>query len=364
MKNIKRFNNFKLDEGIFDDISRLNPERKANDIKFSELTQDIIEDFEANNKDLRKVKILDDGGTDISLDKIKIGKSYSFVYVFGKYHPVLRDIHTGNVENGDRRIKLSKVPFSFTIRKNELEKMFNTGRVNTGVCRVSDVKTTPNYDRNPNIGNYRLHNTKKDEYKISSDMANYIFTYFMEQYDTQYPELKGIKSKSSWDIRDIKKGVPVPTKFITVKGKDGDDLTLQLRKGDNEKEIRQKLSNMTKAEYEIYCKQKRDEIYADSNKKSKAEKEAMSEKISTVIKSLGINLKSESKWEPNGFSLQYYSYAMSIDFKTNDMDVVEKIKGIKDKGIDGFKFKNIRVSDGLGNSDMKFIHIEYEALEY
>lgn len=363
MKKIKQFKDFKTNEGILDHIARLNPQRRANDEKFSTLIDDIKEDFEKYGKDLRKVKILDDGGTSISLDEISIGKSYSLNYVFGKYHPVLRDVYWGNRENGDRRIKLSKIAFSFVIRKNELEKMFNTGRLNPGVCRVTDVKTNPNYDRNPNIGNHALHKEVKDEYKISADMANYIFTYFMDEWDKQYPELKGIRSKSSMDISDIKKGVPVSTKFITVKGKDGDDLTLELRKGDNEKELRQKLSNMTKAEYDVFWKERRDNLYANSNKKRKEEEDVLRQKVASIIKGMGIDLPS-SKWEPNGFSFRCSSYDMIIEFSTEDTTIIDKIKNIKDKEIDGYRFKNIRINDGYGDTKRKFVRIEYEALEY
>lgn len=363
MKKIRRFRDFKTNEGVLDNIARLNPERYENDKKFSNLIDDIKEDFEKYDKDLRKVKIIDDGGTSISLDNISIGKSYSLSYVFGKYHPVLRDVLSGNRENGDRRIKLSKVPFSFTIRKDELEKAFNTGRINPGRCRVVDTKTVPNYDRNPNIGNHRRHNEVVDEYKISSDMSNYIFTYFIDEYDRQYPELKGTRYKSSWDIRDIKKGVPVTTKFITVKNKEGKNLTLELRKGDNEKELRKKVSNMTEEEYDAFYKKKRNEIYADSDKKQKEEEKATHEKVANTIKDLGINLPS-SQWEPNGFSLRYYGYGMSISFSTEDATIINKIKNIKDKKIDGFEFKDIHIKDGYLDAKRKYVEITYEALEY
>ena len=57
MKHLKKYDPF-VNESIFGDISRLNPERKKNDEKAEELIDEIIKDFEENNKDLKKVKII------------------------------------------------------------------------------------------------------------------------------------------------------------------------------------------------------------------------------------------------------------------------------------------------------------------
>ena len=205
MKNIKNFNQY--NESIRGGIQRsIDPYRKESDDKVLSLFKDIIEDYEKYN-DLKKVKIIDDGGTSISLDKVRIGKDYTLSYVFGKYHPVLRDIHSGNREAGDRRIKIKSIPFSVTIRKNELEKMFNTNRINLGKVKVEDIKTNHNYDRNPNIGNNALFKEKIDEYNISSDIANQIFNYFINEFKSKYPDLDKSKYKGSMSIRDIERSV-------------------------------------------------------------------------------------------------------------------------------------------------------------
>jgi hypothetical protein len=280
MKKVKTFKQH--NESIWGDIQRgINPFRKEADEKATSLFQDIIEDYEKYN-DLKKVTINDDGGNSISLDEVRIGKYYTLSYVFGKYHPVLRDIHSGNREAGDRRIKITSIPFSITIRKNELEKMFKTNRINIGKVRVEDIKTNHNYDRNPNLGNNVLYKEKKDEYNISSDVANQIFNYFINEFKSKYPDLDKSKYKGSMSIRDIEKGVSPVIKYIYVKGKDGEDITVGIRKGDNIEEIKKMVSNMTKAEYDKYYKEKQERLYKPSSDKMKARQEEVEKKIEVL----------------------------------------------------------------------------------
>ena len=94
MKNIKTFKQH--NESTLGDIQRLDPRRRDSDQKGINLFNDIEKDYIENNKDLRKVSILDGGGSKISLNSIEIGKDYSLSYVFGKYHPVKRSNHSGN----------------------------------------------------------------------------------------------------------------------------------------------------------------------------------------------------------------------------------------------------------------------------
>jgi hypothetical protein len=166
MKNIKTFEQHtSINENLLGELQRLNPERLKNDEKALDLIDDIKEDFLENGEDLRKVSILDDTtSNEISFSKIEIGKSYTLSYVFGKYHPVVRNIYSGNREAGDRRIKIVAIPFSFTISRNSLESLFRANRINLGTVRVTDVSTQHNYQRNPNIGNHALYKEKEDKY--------------------------------------------------------------------------------------------------------------------------------------------------------------------------------------------------------
>ena len=354
MKYLKRFN-----EGIIDDINRLNPIRRDSDNKFTELSENIIDDFNKNDKDLRKVRLITHN-KEISFDAIEVGENYTLSYVFGKYHTVKRDLFSANRDNWDRRIKIVKIPFSLTLRKNSLEKAFNTSRVQFGKCRVEDITAVPNYDRNPNTGNHRLHNEKKDEYYISSDVANKLFNFFLEEYETQYPDLKGIETKSSMDISDIEKGVPVSVKFIHVKSKDGKDLTYQLRKGENETEVRKKLSNMTDKEYEDYWRKRRSELYADSTKKRENSDNITKDKFSYIFKPLNIDFDiPEYDKDSNGYRILVYSEDVKIEFRTRDANIKDKLKKLP-KEYDGYQLKSSSVNDAYNDTELKFVTIIYE----
>lgn len=352
MRHINNFEQF--NENILGDIARLNPERKQNDDKFSKLIDDVIEDFNKNGKDLRKVHIIDDSkDNEISFSKIEVGKSYSFRYVFGKYHPVKRNLFTGNKANWDRRIKIVKVPFSITLSRDSLERFFKTKRVNMGYSRVEDEVAVPNYERNPNIGNHALHKPKKDEYKVSADLANYLFNFFLEEYNKQYPDLKDIRNKNSMDISDIEKGIAPTVKYITVKSKDGEELTYGLRKGEDEKEVRQKLSNMTKSEYDKYWRKRREEIYADSTKKQEEKDEIIRSKFNEVVKMLDVKI--EGDWN----RVQVFSdYEVRIELGTKDPKIETTIKNIP-KEFDGYKLTHTRVTDSY-KGELKFATIVYE----
>jgi len=352
MKHINNFEQF--NENILGDIARLNPNRKQNDDKFSKLIDDVIEDFNNNGKDLRKVHIIDDSkDNEISFSKIEVGKSYSFRYVFGKYHPVKRNLFSGNKENWDRRIKVVKIPFSLTLRKDSLEKFFRTNRLNLGYCRVEDEVAVPNYERNPNIGNHAIHKPRKEEYKVSADMVNYLFNFFVEEYDKQYPDLKGIRNRNSMEISDIQKGISPAVKFITVKSKDGKDLTYQLRKNEDEKEVKQKLSNMTEAEYEKYWKQRREEIYTDSNKKAKEQEEQIKSKFDELLN--GLNIEIEKDWKR---VMVLGDYEVRIELATRQKDVdINKLPIPKE--FDGYSLKHKDARDSY-DGKMKWITIIYE----
>jgi DNA-binding transcriptional MerR regulator len=356
-KHIKSFNQY--NESLWGDIQRgLNPYRKEADEKATSLFQDILEDYD-KYPDLKKVKINDEGGNSISLDKVRIGKYYTLSYVFGRYHPVLRDIHTGNREAGDRRIKITSIPFSITIRKNELEKMFKTDRINIGEVRVEDIKTNHNYERNPNVGKHALYKEKIDEYNISSDIANQIFNYFINEFKSKYPDLDNSKYKGSMSIRDIEKGVSPVIKYIYVKGKDGEDITVGIRKGDNIEEIKKMVSNMTKTEHDKYHRQKQEELYKHSSDKMKARQEEVEKKIDQMFKKNGIELET-SKWDKYGFSLRgNIDYDFNIQFKYNK-DISTEIKSAIKDGLDDYKIELINVSDGWSDKSQKFYTIEFK----
>lgn len=361
MKHLKKFN-----EGIFDDISRLNPKRLDSDNKFVDLTKDIIDDFEKNGKDLRKIKILDnEGNKKISLSRIEIGKYYNLSYVFGSFHSTYRNIGTANRKNWDRRIEISKIPFTLTLKKNELERAFRTDRVKFAYCRVKEINTTPNYDRNPNIGNYRVHNEKEDEYRVSSDVANNLFKYFIDEFNIQYPDLKDGKYKGINQISDIEKGISPVLNYITVYSKYGDELIYNIRKGDNEDEIRKKLYNMTKAEYDAYCKEQNNKLYTPSRIKSEENINLKkSQFIKDIIEPLNLNYY-RADYDTKDYELRIYNESIKWEFKTVDTNIETKLKNLPNKYKDfKLEIKNIskpfesKFSESVEN--LKFVTIIYE----
>ena len=360
MKNIKTFKQH--NESLLGDIQRLDPRRRDSDQKGRDLFNDIEEDYIENNKDLRKVSILDGGGSKISLNSIEIGRYYSLSYIFGKYHPVKRSNHSGNREAGDRRIEVISMPFLFTIRKNDLEKAFNTSRVKLPEVRVKDIRTKHNYNRNPNIGNHALFIEDKDEYKISSDVANEIFNFFINEFSLKYPKLSRSRYKGEMSVRDIQKGIKPTIKYLYIKSKDGKDVTYPLRHGENEKEVVSKIKNMTKKEYEEYYKLEQKKLYKKSSEENNIKREKLEKELDNFFKSINIDLSNNiSKWDKYGFVLKSFidGYEFIVEFKYNS-DISNKLKNeLKHFEIDGYQGSLERVSDGWKDKSEKYYLIEF-----
>lgn len=110
---------------------------------------------------------------------------------------------SGNRKESDKRIEIINIPFSFTFLKDELEKMFNTNRLKYPETTLKVTELKPNYNRNPNLGNHRISNEIEKVYKISSDLAEYLFSFFYNKYNEQYPELKKSNYRSESPINRI-----------------------------------------------------------------------------------------------------------------------------------------------------------------
>jgi hypothetical protein len=360
MRNIKTFKNY--NENLIGDIQRLDPRRRDSDKKGINLFNDIKKDYIENNEDLRKVNILDDGGNKISLNSIEIGKDYSLSYVFGKYHPVKRSNHSGNREAGDRRIKVISIPFSFKIKKNDLEKAFNTSRVKLPEVRVTDIRTKHNYNRNPNIGNRALFIEDEDKYKISSDVANKIFNFFINEFNLKHPELSKSRYKGEMNLKDIRKGIKPTIKYLNLRSKDGKEITYPLRHGENEKEVVSKIKNMTKKEYEDYYKVEQKKLYKKSSEEDNIKREKLERELSNFFKSINIDLSDNiNEWNKYGFVLKSFidGYEFIVEFKYKD-DVSNRLKSELEKfEIDGYKGSLRRVSDGWKDKSEKYYLIEF-----
>lgn len=363
MKNIKPFKDYqKIEENLLGDLQRLNPRRLENDKKALELIEDIELDFLENGEDLRKVNIIDNSiGKEIDFHNIRIGKDYTLSYVFGKYHPIVRNIHSGNREAGDRRVKITAIPFTLILNKNSLEKFFRARRVELGTVRVEDVETKHNYARNPNIGNHALYIEKEDKYKISGDVANTLLNFFLKRYNKKYPDLKKSTYKGPMNIDRIEKGLKPTMKYISATTKDGKNISVEFKKGADERLLKKMISNMTEEEYDKYWRKKREEEYLPIEKKGKEEKLEMEKKIDKIFKEYGINLES-SKWEKYGFSLIYIpGYEFTIQFRYEGEDLSDRIKEMLKKDIDGYKGELVRTDYGLSKNDKaRYYTIKYE----
>ncbi len=345
-------------EGFWGNLARLSPERKENDEKAVQLFHDISNDFEKYGSDLKKIKIVDRGGTNISLNNLTIGKNYTINYVFGKYHPIKRDVFSSNIEHGDRRVIIDNIPFFIVLKKNELEKAFNTSRIKLTNVTVNDIKNFENLDGTQK----QRFNEKVDKYNISSDIANQLFDYFIEEFNIQYPDLKSSKYKNSMSIKNIEKGIKPIIKHIEVKGKDGRLLTFDLRLGDNEQEIRKMLSNMTESEYDVFWKKRRKELHEPSDKKEEEYKKEICGKISEILKNCDINLE-PVKFNEFGFGRATVNeYEIVVEFTSNDPEIEFKLhNAIKImQNIDGYEFKSKRIMDGYSDKNMKFIILHFE----
>lgn len=332
-----------IKESVLGDINRLNPNRKENDQKAITLFNEIVDDFIEHGKDWKKLIIHDNGGTKLSINELQIGKQYDISYVFGKYHPINRDPHTGNREHGDRRIKISTIPFTFTLKKNELEKMFNTSRINLSRTTVIDTNSQHNFDRNKPG---RL-NTKEDEYKISVDIANKLFNYFINQWNQQFPDLKFNSYKGNMVVKDIEKNVPPVIKWITVINKDRENLMYDLRKGEDENNIKNIIKNLSKKEYDVWYKDKQNNIYKQNDEKYNNNKEILTKLIDNLFKQNNIILKPDD-WNKYGFTFKAFipDYEFIVEFRYPN-DITNQVKQMLVNDVNGYKGSLERVSEGI-----------------
>lgn len=256
MKNIQDFNAF--NEELF---------YNKNDDKFKELIDDIKHDFKENNNDLRKVKIIDNTSNNkkikINFKEIEYGNNYTISYIFGKYHPVTNSNISGNREYWSKRVKIDNIPTSFKIKKDELDKMFNTSRLNIGRTTVYVEHTKPNLNRNPNIGNNSKYIVDEDRYNVSTKLSSELFKYFIDEYNNKYPDIKLDVYKDELSIKRLEDGIPNITKYKTVKSKDNKFVTVPLYKGYEDLLIN-KAKSLNIDDFDIYIKQFKNNIYNKS----------------------------------------------------------------------------------------------------
>lgn len=314
----------------------------------------------------KKVSILDnDTDKTISFHEIKLGKYYKLNYIFGRYHPTNNNIYSGNTQVGNRKITITDVPFLFTLKRDELERAFNTDRLKLRQTTITDKKTLHNYQYNPNSDKReerRKYNIEEDNYRITYDISKQVFDYFMEEYNRQYPDLKQSQYKNSMSIINIEKGALPTIKYIHIRNKFNDDITFGLTIEDDEKEIRKKLYDMTKEEIDIFHKKRTKLNYKKSDEDNAKYKKEWEIKINDYFKKHNIILESRSKYEEFGFRLLVDNYDMRIEFMTTDNEIASKIDNVIKEDFGEYKLKDKVVREGYNfkKDGMIFILLYFE----
>jgi hypothetical protein len=351
MKNLKTY------ESLYGEISRLNPKRYKNDKKAYNLFSEIVEDFKKYDNDLKKIVIRSNGKKLKFGESIDIGDSGELIYLFGKFDYITNNPHTGNKEDGYHSIEISYVPFSLILKKNSLEKAFNVKRINPLKITLTETKYIKNPEYNPNISrNLGFHQEptnsdrkkmirlieKENKFKISPDIAGKLLKYFLKEYNIQYSILKTSKYKGVNSISDIEKGVNPIIKYISVRNKDNDELTLGIRYGEDESKFRKLLYNMSKEEYDLFYKKRNKEIYSNYYKEVEKKKIYYTDKIKNLFKN--INAYSYNVY---GDFTHYINISFTIGILCDKIKLEEIIKDIINSNniFEPFNKKSIHVSE-------------------
>lgn len=256
-KLITKFDEY-IKESVFGDVARLRPGSRSDtknklagrltDDKYAvSLFNEMIEDFEKYDRDLRKVKVM---GND------------SILYLMGKYDIIKNSPNSGNYDNinGNTRIKIMYFGAELKLKQNELEKMFGVRKGFEGAKAAIEIeKTVKNPMYNPNfkpdyksiMGGlsptesemYRPMITTDERFKITYDVARKMIDYFLKEYDVQYPQLKKAKYKNADSIREIEKGNKPGLGFVGVFDKNHNDITYSYYEVDDEKKIENYIKN-------------------------------------------------------------------------------------------------------------------------
>lgn len=336
-------NYIKTYESFVQDVIRShNKKRLNNDNNFIELFNEIVEDFEKYDKDLRKVSIIDSKEKTIGLDKIRVGNDYTLTYNFGKFHTINNNPTTGNKQHGAKSVKINSVPFIFTLNKNELERTFNVPRIRLRNADVT-IETIDRLDGRVN-SNY-------DNYKISYDVADNVFEYFIDEYKEQYPQAVKSRYKKAEIINNIERGDSFIVKYINVNNKDGDKLRWGLHSNENEKEMRKKLYNMTEEEVTKMYKERQSIMRGKHEKRHNKKKEKYTKIFSELLEKYGI--------EYDDMRITFFGEDIRLELKTSDKKIEEKTKELFDQSIDGFIITDTRIQNSHDNQYM-FVTIIYE----
>jgi len=134
------------------------------------------------------------------------------------------------------------------------------------------------------------------------------------------------------------------------------------KRTEDEKEVINKVKNMTEKEYEQYYRSKNEEIYKKSSEEIDNKKNKIEQDLDKFFKSIDIDLSEEiTEWDKYGFSLKSFinDYEFLVEFKYKD-DISDKLKSeLKKFEVNGYKGELKRVSDGLIDKTYKYYLIKF-----
>lgn len=284
-----------VNESLFGNIARLGVGsrkdtkgkllgRQDDDNFAIEIYNEMVKDFEANGKDLKKVMMMGD---------------HKIHYVFGPYDKINNSPMTGNKQVGNKDITVTYIAPELLLKPNSLEKHFGVSRglkLAKGYMQIEEWVENPDY--NPNYhpdfktmmggrmsdserNMMRMYDVKEERFNITYDLAKDFVDFFKKEYNKQYPELKKAKYRNLMSIGEIEKGKKPNLGYVDefdknhkeiiypyddlkdkkkilnyiknnvcVNGKSKEDypVTYFTKEGETVKEVEKKMKGMTKAE--------------------------------------------------------------------------------------------------------------------
>lgn len=190
MERLKKYNNF-INEEIFDFFG------KADDKQAIHIFEEMKKDFEKFGKDLRKTKMFS------HLNDI--------VYNFGEW-TTTNNPDCGNHKVGDMQIRVSN--------KRMQVNVWNVNPKHDPKHPMKffgDDGPTTQEDRDK----WRIYNEAEFSLDISRSVSKKVLSYFINEWDIKYPQLKGSEFRNASQMQEIEKGEKPVLTYVDVFAKNG-----------------------------------------------------------------------------------------------------------------------------------------------
>jgi hypothetical protein len=179
---MKKYNEF-VNESLFTDT-----------IQVDQLFKDMIKDFEDNDKDLRKAKMMNN----------------HMHYVFGKFHQINNSPMTGNKKIGNKDVNVYFFPSESFLESNkgriEITEIVENPKHDSNYPHDIFKKNDDDFTKEERRDKWRVYDTKEERFSVPYKKAKKIYEYFNNEWDIKYPQLKDAIHKNEMSIREIEKG--------------------------------------------------------------------------------------------------------------------------------------------------------------